>query len=42
MDGSEVQKYHDEGKDAEILHYCKKDVEATMRVFDAFTDLNLL
>jgi predicted PolB exonuclease-like 3'-5' exonuclease len=42
IDGSQVQEYHDEGKDAEILEYCKRDVEATIAVYDKFVELNLI
>jgi predicted PolB exonuclease-like 3'-5' exonuclease len=42
IDGSEVQAYHDQGKDKEILEYCKRDVEATIAVYDKFVDLNFI
>jgi len=42
IDGSEVQAYHDQGKDKEILEYCKRDVEATINVYDKFVELNLI
>lgn len=42
IDGSQVQKFYDEGKEAEILEYCKRDVKATMDVFKKFVDLNLI
>lgn len=42
IDGSQVQEYHDQGKDAEILEYCKRDVEATIKVYDKFLELNLI
>ncbi len=42
MDGSEVAKYHQEGKDDEIRLYCKKDVEATIRVAEKMRSLNYM
>lgn len=42
IDGSQVQEYHDQGKDEEILEYCKRDVEATIKVYEKFLDLNLI
>lgn len=42
MDGSEVQSYHDAGKDAEILLYCRKDVEATIAMHDRLSELNMI
>lgn len=42
IDGSQVQKFHDEWKDAEIVTYCMNDVEATIRVYEKFKGLNLI
>lgn len=42
IDGWQVQRYFDEGKIEEILVYCKKDVEATMRIYDYFLEYNLI
>lgn len=42
IDGSQVQKYFDDWKESEILEYCKRDVEATMKVYDKFLELNLI
>ena len=40
--GSQVQQYHDEWRDWEIVTYCMNDVEATARVYQRFTELNLI
>lgn len=42
IDGSQVQKFHDEWKDGEIVTYCMNDVEATIRVYEKFKALNLI
>ena len=42
IDGSQVQQYHDEWRDWEIVTYCMNDVEATARVYQRFTELNLI
>lgn len=42
IDGSQVQKFHDEWKDDEIVTYCLHDVEATIRVYEKFKALNLI
>lgn len=42
IDWSEVQKYHDDSRDPEILEYCKRDVEATILVYEKFKSLNLI
>lgn len=42
IDGSQVQEYFDDWKEAEILEYCKRDVEATMKVYEKFLELNLI
>lgn len=33
MNGSEVQKFHEDGRDNEIYEYCKKDVELTRKIY---------
>lgn len=42
IDGSQVQKFHDEWRDQEIVTYCMNDVEATIRVHQRFSELNLI
>lgn len=42
IDGSQVQKLHDEWKDSEIITYCLHDVEATIRVYEKFKSHNLI
>lgn len=42
IDGSQVQTFHDEWKDDEIREYCKRDVEATILVYEKFKSLNLM
>lgn len=42
IDWSEVQKYYDEWKKQEILEYCKRDVLATIRVYQYFKEYNLI
>ncbi len=42
IDGSQVQQFHDDGRDDEIRDYCKRDVEATILVYEKFKSLNLM
>jgi hypothetical protein len=38
---SEVQKFYDEWKETVIIEYCKRDVQATIEVFNYFKKYNL-
>ena len=42
IDWWQVQRYFDEWKVDEILAYCKRDVQATIDVFDYFQEMNLI
>lgn len=42
IDGSQVQEYHNEWKDDEIIEYCKRDVEATILIHKRFSELNFI
>lgn len=42
IDWWQVQRYFDEWKTKEILEYCKRDVEATMKVYKYFKEYNLI
>jgi len=42
IDGSQVQTFHDEGRDDEIREYCNRDVEATILVYEKFKSLNFM
>lgn len=42
IDWSQVQQFHDEWRDDEIREYCKRDVEATILVYEKFKSLNLM
>ncbi len=42
IEWSEVQRAHDEGRDEEIREYCKRDVEATILVYEKFKSLNFM
>lgn len=42
MAWDQVQEYHDTERDDEIIEYCKKDVLATMQVYEKFLKLNLI
>ena len=42
IDGSQVQQFHDDWRDQEIIEYCKKDVEATAKVFEYFKQYNFI
>ena len=42
IDWWQVQRYFDEWKTNEILEYCQRDVEATIRVYDYFREYNLI
>jgi len=37
-----VQEFYDNNKEKEILEYCKRDVEATVKVYDYFKSINLV
>lgn len=38
----ELQQYHDDWKDEDIIEYCKKDVKACIEVYEKFLLLNLI
>lgn len=40
IDGSQVAKFHKEGKDEEICEYCKRDVDATRKIYQRMIFLN--
>lgn len=42
INGSQVQHFHDDWRDDEIREYCKRDVEATILVYEKFKSLNLI
>lgn len=42
MSWKEVQVYHDTERDKEIIEYCKKDVLATIQVYQKFLEFNLI
>lgn len=42
IDWSQVQEYYDQGKEKEIIDYCKRDVEAVIKIYDYFKKLNLI
>ncbi len=42
IDGSMVQEYYNEGKESEIIEYCKRDVNATIELYKKFKKLNLI
>jgi len=42
IDWWQVQRYFDDGKIKEILEYCKKDVEATILIYNYFKEYNLI
>lgn len=42
IDGSQVQDFHDAGRDKEILDYCERDVVATAKVFRKMVELNMI
>lgn len=42
IDGSQVQEFYDNWKEQEIADYCKRDVEATINVFNKFKENNLI
>jgi len=42
IDGSQVQRFHDEWRDSEIIEYCKRDVAATIKVFEYFKEYNFI
>ena len=42
IDWWQVQRYFDESKIKEILEYCKKDVEATILIYNYFKEYNLI
>lgn len=42
IDWSQVQEYFDSWKKEEIKEYCKRDVEATIKVYQYFKEYNLI
>ena len=42
MSWNEVQTYHDNWRDEEIIEYCKKDILATIQVYQKFLEFNLI
>lgn len=42
IDWSQVQEFYDNKKEKEIIDYCKRDVEATIKVYDYFKKYNLI
>jgi len=42
IDGSQVQTFFDEWKTEEILKYCERDVEATIKVYNYFKEYNII
>jgi len=42
IDGSQVQEFYDNWKQKEILKYCERDVEATIKVYNYFKEYNLI
>ena len=42
IDWSEVQKFYDEWKIEEIKEYCKRDVEATINLYEYFLKYKLI
>ena len=42
IDGSQVQAFYDAGKLEEVKEYCKRDVEATIKVYQYFVEYNLI
>lgn len=42
IDWSQVQEFYDNKKEKEIIEYCKRDVEATVKVYDYFKSINLI
>lgn len=42
VDWSQVQEFYDNWKEKEIINYCKRDVEATIKVYEYFKTINLI
>lgn len=42
IDWSQVQEFYDNWKEKDIIEYCKRDVEATIKVYDYFKKYNLI